>query len=312
MKYFVDRFFGSVVTKNDGDLSIQKSHFTITCDHSIEIETAVREDLRVRCEYCGRTGIILIAFSDDLEGRSSLSAFKFNMVNVSFTAYFYDHLGSKRINYGSTYTMQTAGNAICAAAELTTGMKYCVYDFNSRNTHFRVNTDRNTGTVILYCNRTIFIYCDLDGITAAGKRLIDRVRYDLIYEVVKASEGRITDIHTRTLSNGFQTLQDLNIFLVIFFLVRGVEIILSLCRLLEIFERIFLIVFGQSTRVRSEVYKTICLFLYLVIKLTLSFRLTLRSILSGCVLQVLFVVHFSSFLPYFSRKKPSLGKKLIF
>ena len=102
--------------------------------------------------------------------------------------------------------MQTAGNAVCAAADLTAGMEYSMYDFNGWNTHFRVNTDRNTGTVVLNGNGTVCIYRNFNGIAAAGECLVNRVRYDLIYEVVKTTKGRITNIHARTLSDGFQAL----------------------------------------------------------------------------------------------------------
>ena len=51
-----------------------------------------------------------------------------------------------------TDTVQTAGNFISAAAELTAGMENGIHDSCRRDALFRVNAYRNTASVIGYAN----------------------------------------------------------------------------------------------------------------------------------------------------------------
>ena len=60
-----------------------------------------------------------------------------------------------------------------------------------------------------------------DVLTVAGKGLIDGIVHDLINQMVQTGNRGGADIHTGTLANRFQTLQNLNLGSVIFLVYIG-------------------------------------------------------------------------------------------
>ena len=94
--------------------------------------------------------------------------------------------------------MQSAGNLVSPAAEFTAGMQDRKYYLNRRNTGFLLNVYRNTAAVVLYRDRIILIYLYFNRITETGKRFIHGIINDLIHEVMEASHGSTSNIHTRT------------------------------------------------------------------------------------------------------------------
>ena len=112
-----------------------------------------------------------------------------------------------------TDTVQTAGNFISAAAELTAGMENGIHDSCRRDALFRVNAYRNTASVIGYAN-DIFrqnIYSNFG--TESCQRLVNGVVYDLVDQVVQSFGTSRSNVHARTLSNRLQTFQHLNLIL---------------------------------------------------------------------------------------------------
>ena len=71
--------------------------------------------------------------------------------------------------------MQTAGDLISSSAEFTAGMQDSQNDLNRRNTHFRVNIDRNTAAVVYDGNRIILMDSDVNLTAVACHRLVNTV-----------------------------------------------------------------------------------------------------------------------------------------
>ena len=88
-------------------------------------------------------------------------------------------------------------------------------DFHCRKTCFLLNTDRNAASVVGDGDDVVLLYIDGDKVAVAGKSLVYGVVHNLIDKVVKTLGSGRADIHARTLSDGFQSLQYLYLIFVI-------------------------------------------------------------------------------------------------
>ena len=71
--------------------------------------------------------------------------------------------------------------------------------------------NRNTTSVILYSDGIIFVDGYFNVVAIAGERFVDRVIHNFINQVVKSFRTNVTNIHRGTLSNSFQTFQNLDV-----------------------------------------------------------------------------------------------------
>src|SRR5687768_9735272 len=73
-----------------------------------------------------------------------------------------------------------------------------------------VEVGRNPPAIVLYLNGISREYGDIDYATVTCQRLVDRVVYHLIYQVMKAFEADITDVHGRPLPHSLKSFENLN------------------------------------------------------------------------------------------------------
>ena len=111
--------------------------------------------------------------------------------------------------------MQTTGDLVAVAAELAAGVQNGENNLQCRNTHLRMDADRDAASVVAYPNDIVRLDRDLDMGTIAGERLIDGVVDNLVYEMMQAARRGRTDVHAWTHSDRLQTLQDLNLALIV-------------------------------------------------------------------------------------------------
>lgn len=94
--------------------------------------------------------------------------------------------------------MQSAGNLVSPSAEFTAGMQDRKYNLNRRNTGFLLNVYRNTAAVVLYRDRITSFICTSIVSQKPASGFIHGIINDLIHEVMEASHGSTSNIHTRT------------------------------------------------------------------------------------------------------------------
>jgi hypothetical protein len=115
------------------------------------------------------------------------------------------------VYYRATHTVQTTGDGVSAAAELSTGVEDGENNLYGRLTFGGVNVDGDTAAVVNDADAAVFAHEDFDVITVTGERLINRVVDDLIDQVVKTTGTGGSDIHTGALANRFKAFKNLNI-----------------------------------------------------------------------------------------------------
>ena len=125
------------------------------------------------------------------------------------------------IHHGSAHAMKAAGYLVAPAAELAAGVQHGIHHFQSRLASLGLNVHRDAAAVIHHGDGVALVDGDGDLRAVACQRFVDGVVHDLIHQMVEAGGRSGADIHTGTLSDGFQTFQNLNFRCVI--LVGGVH-----------------------------------------------------------------------------------------
>ena len=115
--------------------------------------------------------------------------------------------------------MKSAGHLVSSATKLTTCMQHSKYYFKCRLSGFVIHSNRNTTSVIFNGNGIVLFNCYFDILTITGKCLIHGIIHNLINQMMKSSCGCTSDVHTRSLSYRFKSLQNLDLIRSIFLIV---------------------------------------------------------------------------------------------
>ena len=107
--------------------------------------------------------------------------------------------------------MKSTGNFVRFVFEFSPGVKFSKHNFNGADSFGGVNVCRNSTTVVLDGDRTVYVNCDLDCVTETGHGFVDGVIDDLKNEVVIAPLNGIPDIHTGTFTHRVEAFEDLDI-----------------------------------------------------------------------------------------------------
>ena len=200
----------ALIGNDDADAGIQECLLTHTLQKDFVIIPGGLKDLRIRLKGDGRAGLLGIA--DDFQRFFILAAVE--MLEMLMRAVLDVDLQpfGQRIDDRSADAVQTAGDLVAAAAELTAGMEHGIHDRCRRDTLGRVDAGRDAASVIGHADDVIRQDIDGNFRTEAGKRLINGVIDDLIHEVMQTVNARRADIHARTLPDRVKTLQHLYLF----------------------------------------------------------------------------------------------------
>ena len=112
----------------------------------------------------------------------------------------------KSIRTADANTVQSTGGLISTSTKLTTGVENGHNNLQGADAHLLVGVNRNTATVIDDFQRVVGMADDYNLCTVTSKRLVNRVIENLLEELVQTTLAVVSNIHSGTLSNGFQTL----------------------------------------------------------------------------------------------------------
>ena len=107
--------------------------------------------------------------------------------------------------------MQTTGNLIPFAAELTASVKDGEHNLNGWNFFLRVLVNGNTAAIVNNSDGVVLMDGNLDVVTIASKSFIYCVVNNLVHQMVKAARTGRANVHTRALAHCFKAFQDLNV-----------------------------------------------------------------------------------------------------
>ena len=201
--------FYTKVGQSDLDACIQIGQLAHTGSKNLVVVNGFREDRVIRPELL--TCTCNIACSDFLYRIQRMSAFIFLLIDFSVTENLRSHVCGQGVHTRYTYTVQTSGYFVRSLIELTAGMQYGHDNFQGWLLLFFVKINRNTTSVILYSDGIIFVDGYFNVVAIAGECFVDRVIHNFINQVVKSFRTNVTNIHRGTLSNSFQTFQNLDV-----------------------------------------------------------------------------------------------------
>ena len=109
--------------------------------------------------------------------------------------------------------MQTARDLVAVAAELAAGVQRGHDDLGGRLAPVvGVVVDGNPATVVGDAATAVGEQHDFDLRAVAGHRLVDGVVDDLVDEMVQARRAGRSDVHARSLADGFEAFEDRDVF----------------------------------------------------------------------------------------------------
>ena len=173
-------------------------------------------------EADGGTVTVLLAVPDHRKGTHDLAPLIALLIDVAVLIDPYLQPFGKCIYNGSTHTVESSGHLISTVSELSSCMKDGKYHLYRRLSGLFLDIHGDTAAVVLYGDGIVLVDGHCDGIAETGQSLIHAIVDDLIYHMMKAGNGCGSDVHTGTLSDCLQSLQDLDLGSVILVLVMTV------------------------------------------------------------------------------------------
>ena len=126
------------------------------------------------------------------------------------------HLGDQpfrqRVHDRDADAVEPAGDLVSLAAELSARVKLGEDDGQRRELLLLHPVDRDAATCVADGDRVVGVNRDLDEPVVAGESLVDRVVDDLVHEVVEPTRARRADVHSGPEPDGFETLEDSDVF----------------------------------------------------------------------------------------------------
>ena len=216
MENFLSFHSFSGIFKRNLQSLCQECHLSQTLFQNVIIIYCFLKYFFIRKEDNCCSGLIRLAVSHNLQRIHSFTAFISLLINLTFMIDPYFKPCGKCIYYRRTYSVKTTGYLVPSASKFTAGMKNGKYYFYSRNPCFMIDSYRNTTSVIYNCDRVVRINNYLNLCTKSCQCFINRIIYNLINQMMKTSAGCTSDIHTWSLSYGFQTFQNLDLIRSVF------------------------------------------------------------------------------------------------
>ena len=110
------------------------------------------------------------------------------------------------IHYRCAYSVESSRHLVSPAAELSAGVKHRKDHLNSRDTCLFLYIYRDSPSVVRDCDGIVCIDLNVNLAAEARQGLVHGIVHDLVYQMVKASYGGTTDIHSRALSYCLKSL----------------------------------------------------------------------------------------------------------
>ena len=181
------------------------------------------KNLRVRQEVDFRAALRL--FSDNrqetvFQCRGRLPPRITVLVDHAAAADAHPHLFRERVHDRGAHAVQTAARLIGAVIELAARVQGR-HDDALRRDALPMHLDRNAAAVVPHGTGTVLLEDNVNLAAVARKMFIDRIVHDLVNQVIQRLLPDAADVHARTLSDRFETLQHGD----------AVRIVLCLCHL---------------------------------------------------------------------------------
>jgi len=200
-----------LVTHCERHAACDKSHLAEALNQRHEIELWLLHDGSIGLEADGGPGALYrlhITNGAHLAGR--LAAMIFLLPDLAVAPHGSPHPLGKRIDGRDTHPVQTAGHLVRLPVELATCPDARQHQLKRRDLLGWVLAHGDTPTVVINRHGAVIMQHNLDGVTAAGQRLVDGVVHDLVDQVVQCALIGAAHIHTRPAADMLHAFQVLD------------------------------------------------------------------------------------------------------
>ena len=210
------RLLRPLVPEDDPYALVQERHFPQAVAQGVVFELTGLEDafgvlfgFYVRPELDGCTGAVRLA--DHLQVVQVFAPCVFLLVNLAVLVDGDGEVAAQRVYHAGADAVQAAGYFISPAAELAAGVQDRQADFHRGAVHLRMHAHREAAAVVHNGHGTVRVQRDVDLVAVPGQRLVHGVVHNLINQMVQAPGVRRADVHTGTLTDGFQAFEHLDL-----------------------------------------------------------------------------------------------------
>ena len=208
------------VAENNADPLVEVGHLPQAMAQSVCIKVAgvknavrVFGTLHIGQELDGCAGTV--SLTDDLQVIEVFTALILLLIDFSILIDGDGQVTGKSIDHGGANTVQAAGHFVAAAAELAAGVQHGEAYFNSRSMHLGMDTYRETAAIVLHGNGTILMERHVNALAIAGKRLVDGVVHNFVYQMMQTARIRGANVHSGALTHCLEAFQHLNVVFII-------------------------------------------------------------------------------------------------
>ena len=227
---------------------VEEGELAETRAEDLPLERVARED-RVVGEERDFRARLAAALADDLERLRDVAARKLDVVHLAVALHLDLHPVGKSVHAAHADAVETAGDLVVGAVELAAGVENREHDLDRGLVLRRMHVDGNAAAVVLDGERAVWVDDYVDHRTVARERLVDRIVYYFVYQVVVAAFARVADVHRRTFADGLHALQNLYVF--------GVVVALFFCHLSHPFKQGYYTIFSLSHGAKTVTFREV-------------------------------------------------------
>ena len=213
VEYFATRvaifIFFALIGERDGESGVQEGQFAQTIGEDVIFIFRGGENFGVGPELLARTS--QRSFADHLHRIEGMSLFIFLLVDFAIAEHLRKHVRGKRIDARNADTMQTARHFVRTFVELTAGVQHRHHHLQGAHAFFFVDVNGDTASVVLYNDRIVLANHHINVGAETGQGFVDGVIHRFINQMVQTFLADVADVHRRTLANGLQTFEYLDI-----------------------------------------------------------------------------------------------------
>ena len=206
----------SLVLKDNLNTRVKEGLLSHSGKESFVFKGRFLEDCGVGLESYIKT-VSALGGANAGKGSCHSTSFKSFGVLLTVAAVFNLYPFGKGVYNRCTNTVQTAGNLVSLATELTARVEHGIYNLKGGKAKLLIHTRGDASSVVLYGYAAVAVEGNRDAVTLTRKRLVNGVVHYLVYKVVQTPDRGRADIHTRSFSDRLKSLKDLYLAIVITF-----------------------------------------------------------------------------------------------
>ena len=199
----------ALIADADVETCVEEGLLLHTGEESVIIVNCIIEHFGVGLKTHDSTGYI--GGADDGHVLSLVAAGKLHLIDAAVLVNFNLQPLGKSVNNRRTDTVQTAGDLVASAAELTACVQNGINNLKCGLAGLFLNINGNTAAVIAYADNIAFLDSYFNFGAVACQRLVDSVVNYFVYKVMQTGSGGGTDVHAGAFSNRLKSFKNLNL-----------------------------------------------------------------------------------------------------